>query len=77
MVSEVLMRRPFLIGCLILVACASAATQPAVTGRWRAVLLIPDGGTQNISLELDLRVRPSPGRSRVSTFVKVVSMAAR
>jgi CubicO group peptidase (beta-lactamase class C family) len=52
-VREVLMRRPFLIGCLILVACTSAATQPSVTGRWRAVLLFPDGGTQNIALELE------------------------
>jgi CubicO group peptidase (beta-lactamase class C family) len=49
------MRRRFLIGSLILVALASAATQTPVTGRWRAVLLIPDGGTQNISLELDAR----------------------
>ena len=47
------MRRPFVIRCLILIAFASAATQAPVTGRWRAVLLIPDGGTQNISLELD------------------------
>ena len=47
------MRRLFLIGCLVLVAFASAATQTPVTGRWRAVLLTPDGGTQNISLELD------------------------
>jgi hypothetical protein len=50
---EVLMRRAFLIGCLILVSFSSPATQSPVTGRWRAVLLIPDGGTQNISLELD------------------------
>ena len=49
------MRRAFLIGCLILVSFSSPATQPSVTGRWRAVLLIPDGGTQNISLELDSR----------------------
>ena len=49
------MRRLFLIGCLILVAFASAATQTSVTGRWRAVLLTPDGGTQNISLELDAK----------------------
>ena len=49
------MRRPFLIGCLILVAFASAATQTPVTGRWRAVLLTPGGGTQNISLELDAK----------------------
>ena len=49
------MRRPFLIGCLILLAFASAATQTPITGRWRAVLLIPGGGTQNISLELDAR----------------------
>ena len=47
------MRRLFLIGCLILVALAGTATQAPVTGRWRAVLLTPDGGTQNISLELD------------------------
>ena len=49
------MRRPFLIGCLILIAFGSATTQIAVTGRWRAVLLIPDGGTQNLSLELESR----------------------
>jgi len=49
------MRRLFLTGCLILVALACADTQTAVTGRWRAVLLTPDGGTQNISLELDAR----------------------
>ena len=49
------MRRRFLVGCLIVVACASAATQTTVTGRWRAVLLTPDDGNQNISLELDAR----------------------
>src|SRR4029453_3663783 len=54
-VREVLMRRLFLIGCLILGAFACAAIQTPVTGRWRAVLLTPDGGTQNISLELDAR----------------------
>ena len=47
------MRRLISIGCLILVAFAPAATQSSVTGRWRAVLLTPDGGTQNISMELD------------------------
>ena len=49
------MRRRFLIGCLIAVACASASTQTTVTGRWRAVLLTPGDGNQNISLELDAR----------------------
>jgi hypothetical protein len=49
------MRRLFLIGCLILIAFASAETQTPVTGRWRAVLLTPGGGTQNIWLELDAR----------------------
>ena len=49
------MRRPFLIGCLVLVALAPAATQTSVTGQWRAVLLLPDGGTQNLSLELDAK----------------------
>ncbi len=49
------MSRAFSIGCLILAACASAATQTPLTGRWRAVLLLPDGGTQNISLELDAK----------------------
>jgi hypothetical protein len=39
------MRRLFLIGCLILIVFASAATETAVTGRWRAVLLTPGGGT--------------------------------
>ena len=46
------MRRLLSIGCLILVAVASAGTQPSVAGRWRAVLLIPDGGTQNVSMDL-------------------------
>ena len=49
------MRRLFLMACLILIAFASAATQTPVTGRWRAVLLTPGGGTQNIWLELDAR----------------------
>ena len=49
------MRRRFLIGCLIVVACVSASTQTTVTGRWRAVLLTPGDGNQNISLELDAR----------------------
>jgi CubicO group peptidase (beta-lactamase class C family) len=42
------------IACLLLVVLASATrAQPAVSGRWRAVLLTPDGGTQNITLDLD------------------------
>jgi CubicO group peptidase (beta-lactamase class C family) len=49
------MRRLFLISCLILIAFASPATQTPVTGRWRAVLLTPGGGTQNIWLEFDAR----------------------
>src|SRR5687767_14145181 len=49
------MRRLFLIGCLLLVALAPAATQTSVTGRWRAVLLLPDGNTQNFALELDAK----------------------
>ena len=49
------MRRLVSIGCLISVAFAAAATQVSVTGQWRAVLLIPDGGTQNISIELEAR----------------------
>ena len=66
------MRRPFLIGCLVLLALAPAATQTSLTGKWRAVLLLPDGGTQNLSLELDaegggrLRERPGFGHSRGS-----------
>ena len=46
------MRRLLWIGCLILVACVYAGTQAPLTGRWRAVLLTADGGTQNITLEL-------------------------
>jgi CubicO group peptidase (beta-lactamase class C family) len=52
---EFFMRRLLSIGCLMLVAFTSAATQSSVTGRWRAVLLLADGGTQNISLELDVK----------------------
>jgi CubicO group peptidase (beta-lactamase class C family) len=47
------MRKSLLIGCLLLIAFAPTTTQTSVTGRWRAVLLVPDGGTQNLSLELD------------------------
>lgn len=49
------MRRLLLTACLMLVAFASTATQSSVAGHWRAVLLIPDGGTQNISIDLDAR----------------------
>jgi CubicO group peptidase (beta-lactamase class C family) len=49
------MKRLLSTGCLMLVAFASTATQSSVTGHWRAVLLIPDGGTQNLSIELDAR----------------------
>jgi CubicO group peptidase (beta-lactamase class C family) len=52
---EVLVRKPFLIGCLVLLALGPAATQTSLTGKWRAVLLLPDGGTQNIALELDAK----------------------
>ena len=47
------MPRLLLTGCLMLVAFASVATQTPVTGRWRAVVLLPDGNTQNTPLELD------------------------
>ena len=56
------MRRLFWIGCLILVACAHAGTQAPLTGRWRAVLLTADGGTQNITLELDARGETVTGK---------------
>lgn len=46
------MRRLFLIACLLFVALAPAATQTSLTGRWRAVLLLPDGSSQNVGLEL-------------------------
>jgi CubicO group peptidase (beta-lactamase class C family) len=49
------MPRLFSTVCLLLVACVSAATQTSLTGRWRAVLLLPDGGTQNLSLLLDAK----------------------
>src|SRR5687767_910271 len=49
------MRRLFLIGCLVVAALAPAATQTSVTGQWRAVLLLPDGSTQNVGLELDAK----------------------
>jgi CubicO group peptidase (beta-lactamase class C family) len=49
------MRRLFSTGCLILVTLASAATQSSVTGHWRAVLLIPDGGTQDVAIDLAAR----------------------
>ena len=47
------MKRLILAGCLVIVTFAPGATQSGVTGRWRAVLLTPDGGTQNIALELN------------------------
>ena len=46
------MKRLFLIACLLFVALAPAATQTSLTGRWRAVLLLPDGSSQNLGLEL-------------------------
>ena len=57
------MARPVLICCLLLVALTSAATQTSVSGRWRAVLLTPNGGTQNVSLDLD-----GSGQSVTGTF---------
>jgi CubicO group peptidase (beta-lactamase class C family) len=57
------MRRWFVMGCLMLIPMASATTQPtSVTGRWRAVLLTPDGGTQNIALELDAKGETVTGK---------------
>jgi CubicO group peptidase (beta-lactamase class C family) len=56
------MRRLFSIGCLILVAWVHAGTQAPVTGRWRAVFLTPDGGTQNITLQLDARGESVTGK---------------
>ncbi len=49
------MRRLLLIGTLILVACASVATQTSVAGRWRAVMVTLDGGTQTFWLELEAK----------------------
>jgi CubicO group peptidase (beta-lactamase class C family) len=56
------MRKLVLIACVMLVACTSAQTPTSVTGRWRAVLLTPDGGTQNIRLELDAKGATVTGR---------------
>ena len=47
------MKRLILAAGLVIVTLATTATQSAVAGRWRAVLLTPDGGTQNIALELN------------------------
>jgi CubicO group peptidase (beta-lactamase class C family) len=49
------MRRLLLTSCLMLVAFASTATQSSVTGHWRAVLLLPEGGTQDVSIDLTTR----------------------
>jgi CubicO group peptidase (beta-lactamase class C family) len=46
------MKKRLSIGVLVLVALAPSAAQAPLTGRWRAVLLLPNGGTQNISLDL-------------------------
>ena len=49
------MRTLLLIGCLMLVSLRPAETQLSLSGRWRAVLLNPEGGTQNIALELEAK----------------------
>jgi CubicO group peptidase (beta-lactamase class C family) len=46
------MRKLVLSGVLALIAVASAGTQTSVTGRWRAVLLTPNGGTQDLNMDL-------------------------
>jgi CubicO group peptidase (beta-lactamase class C family) len=51
--TEVLMLKLLTTVCLLLVVFASTTAQSQVSGRWRAVLLLPDGGTQNISLALE------------------------
>jgi CubicO group peptidase (beta-lactamase class C family) len=46
------MRRPFLLVALIVVS-SSLGAQSSVAGRWRAVLLPPEGGTRDIAMELE------------------------
>ena len=70
------MRTLISIGCLILVAFASAATQSSVTGHWRAVLLLPEGGTQDISMDLTARGKRSPEPCWGSTSARGASTAA-
>jgi len=45
----------FLTSCLILVVLTSGTTQSSVAGHWRAVLLLPDGGTQELAIDLAAR----------------------
>jgi CubicO group peptidase (beta-lactamase class C family) len=47
------MRRLILTAAIISVVGATAGTQVSVAGRWRAVLLTPNGGTQDINLDLE------------------------
>ncbi len=47
------MRKLFSICALLLIATSSIGTQTGVGGRWRAVLLPPEGGTRDITMELE------------------------
>ena len=47
------MKRRFVMLALAGAAACSAMAQPAVTGRWQAVVLMPDGGRQDLTLELE------------------------
>jgi CubicO group peptidase (beta-lactamase class C family) len=47
------MRRLVLTAVIVFVAAATAGTQVSVSGRWRAVLLTPNGGMQDFNIDLD------------------------
>jgi CubicO group peptidase (beta-lactamase class C family) len=46
------MRRLVVIGAMSLVLAVVVETQASLSGRWRAIVLTPDGGTQPITLDL-------------------------
>jgi CubicO group peptidase (beta-lactamase class C family) len=49
---EDVMKRLVLTGFVLVAIATSAGTQAGVSGRWRAVILVPGGGSQEISMDL-------------------------
>ena len=66
---------------LILIAAVSSTvgTQSGVTGRWRAVALLPSGGTAELTFDLKADDKVVTARSRAlrSRSARVASRATR
>ena len=46
------MKKWLVVAALAAVAVLTVNTQTSVTGRWRAVIMLPDGSTREITLEM-------------------------